>query len=307
MGKEKILSEGMIDTTELKINFSNMNNLILEDELFESKCIKKERDSVKEQTKNVVINLHMITGKYIPIRSLKEYKDTMKGLLEGRMGVINSKEVKMNRVDIAIDLDMDYRDSYKMILFFFALYTESAINSEKEKEQLGSMWSAKNLRTLKESTLRWSNQRYEACFYDKKEESKGRHDFGTRFEFRFKKLSTYSFEKNINKVIDNLKNIENNIEIVEDMFIENLIESYNFAKKTGETRTFSEFVRNNNKYFFTKRVIQEVYKTTGLKGNFTNWFKDFKKGNSKLEYYKKTDVTKFKKVISNALKELKKS
>lgn len=302
-----ITVESIVDTTEIKVGFSNMNTLILDDSLKENKCVKKEKDNIKKQVKTIVINLHMLNGTYIPIKSLKEYKETMKGLLKDRMEVIDHKKVKMNRVDIAVDIDWDFKKNYKFLLFFFALYTENLANSEGDKRILGDMWETTNLKSLRNNSIKWSNSHYEVSFYDKKEESKGMHEFSTRLEFRYKKLSEYNFEKNINKILATLKDVEKNIEHIEEMFAESLVELYRECEDNGEATSYTGFVRAYNKYFFTSRVVELVYKEIGLKGNFKNWMKLFKKKNGKLNFYKKSDVKAFKTTISNSLKELKKS
>ena len=74
---------------------------------------------------------------------------------------------------------------------FFDLYTFKKSNKDR--------WYTINLDSLDKTTIIYKNTNLEVVFYDKEAESGGNHDFATRMEVRFKRLSKMDFEKNLDK------------------------------------------------------------------------------------------------------------
>jgi len=252
---------------------------------------------VEKGNKTVTLNLHRVSGEYRAIKSLKEFKMILSEVLK-QMNIVNEDEVKLNRLDIAIDNDLDFNENFKFFLMLFDLYTFKY--SKKDR------WYTTDLDTLKRTTIIWNNSHYEVVFYDKNEQSGGLHEFKTRMEFRFKRLSKMDFEKHIDKLIDNLKDIEEHIPALEADMASRLTKIWLDESKKGKIKTFSEFVRKYDDYFYTTNVMKLVYKESGLKAACSSWIKDFRKGNT-LEFYSKSNITKTKKQMIKSIKTYKKS
>lgn len=291
----KLLMQCIIDTMSIVIEFENSYNIIVPEYMKE--YVTKEIDKVEKGKKIIKINPHMITGKYKKVESLKELKSIMREVLE-QLSVINQKEVKLNRIDIAIDSDLEFNDNFKFLLMFFDLYTFKKSNKDR--------WYTTDLDTLDRTTIIYKNTNMEVVFYDKKKESCGNHDFATRLEFRFKRLSKMDFEKNLDKVIDSLKDLEEKMPLLEEDMAKRLVKLWEKESKKGKIKTFSEFVRKYDDYFYTTNVIKIVYKESGLKGSCSNWVKKYRLTNN-LEFYSKSNVIKLKKQMIKSIKTYKKS
>lgn len=290
----KVEMQCIIDTVSVIIEFENTHNIIVPE------CMKeytKEIDKVEKGNKIVKINPHMITGKYKKVEGLKDLKNIMREVLE-QLSVINQDKVKLNRIDIAIDNNLNFNDNFKLFLMFFDLYTFKKSNKDR--------WYTTNLDNLDRTTIIYKNTNLEVVFYDKKGESGGNHDFETRMEVRFKRLSKMDFEKNLDKLIESLKDLEEKIPQLEEDMAKRLVKLWKKESEKGKIRTFSEFVRKYDEYFYTVDTMKLVYKETGLKGACSSWVKDFRKANS-LVFYKKTNITKLKNQMIKSVKNYKKS
>lgn len=284
----------IIDTISIKIEISNMTNTVIPDSIRD--FVTRESDDIEKGIKKLTLNINRKTGKYKAIKDLKEFKKVL-GEIMKLMSVQDEKKVKLDRLDIAIDNDLDFNENFKFFLMLFDLYTFNYSKIDR--------WYTTNLDTLKKNTIIWDNSHYEVVFYDKKEQSKGTHEFNTRMEFRFKRLSKMDLEKQIDKLIDNLKDIEENIPLLEQDMANRLIKVWKSESKNGKIKTFSEFVRKYDDYFYTIDIMKLVHKETGLKGSCTSWVKEFRKKNN-LVFYKKTNVTKIKNQMIKSIKTYKK-
>lgn len=291
----KLLMQCIIDTMSVVIEFENSYNIIVPEHMKE--YVTQEIDKVEKGKKIIKFNPHMTTGKYKKVGSLKELKNIMEEVLE-QLSVINQKEVKLNRIDIAIDSDLNFNDNFKFLLMFFDLYTFKKSNKDR--------WYTVNLDTLDKSTIIYKNTNMEVVFYDKEAESGGNHEFSTRMEVRFKRLSKMDFEKNLDKVIDSLKDLEEKMPLLEEDMAKRLVKLWEKESKKGKIKTFSEFVRKYDDYFYTTNVIKIVYKESGLKGSCSNWVKKYRLTNN-LEFYSKSNVVKLKKQMIKSIKTYKKS
>lgn len=290
----KLLMQCIIDTVSIIIEFENTHNIIVPESMKE---YIKEIDKVEKANKIVKVNPHLVSGEYKKVQGLKELKKIMGEVLE-KLSVINKDKIKLNRIDIAIDNNLNFNDNFKLFLMFFDLYTFGKSNKDR--------WYTTNLDTLDKTTIIYKNTNLEVVFYDKEAESGGNHDFSTRMEIRFKRLSKMDFEKNLDKLIDSLKDLEEKIPLLEEDMSKRLIKLWEKESKKGITKTFSEFVRKYNEYFYTIEIIRQVYKATALKGNCTKWISKFREKNS-LEFYKKSNITSLKKQMIKSIKTYKKS
>ena len=67
-------------------------------------------------------------------------------------------------------------------------------------------------------------------------------------------------------------------------------------------RSFSEFVRKYNDYFYTLNILKMVYEGVDLKGGYSNWLRKFRKTNN-IEFYTKTDIKEIQKAMLKSAKE----
>lgn len=286
----------IIDTISISVEFTNIENLIIPQHL---ELVVKESDRISKGTKTLIINLHKFScdKEYKRINSLKEFKKLLEEVLQ-ELRIVNREDIELKRMDIAIDTSLDFNQNFKFFLMLFDLYTFNNAKIDR--------WYTTNLDTLKKNTIIWKNSHYEVVFYDKKEESHGSHDYNTRMEFRFKRLSKMDFEKHIDKLTDNLKDLEENIPELEESMANRLIKLWKEEFEQGEVTTFREFVRKYNIYFYTTNIIKLVYKQTGLKGACSKWIERFRESN-KLEFYSKATIVKMKKDMLKSIKTYKKN
>ena len=286
----------LIDTIKIRTTCENLEDYSSLNDKYSFVKKGSVHDEIRngELYKTLVISANMKENKYKPILSMGNYIDALDDIYK-RMGIKNNQCVELKRIDIAFDSSIDYSENFKKILFLFELITIDYAKSDK--------WYTTNLKTLKNNTVICNGRSVEICFYDKKEESLGNHFANTRFEFRFKRVSSKDFLVHINKVRRILDNIEDSIELLEKNMSERLLNLWHLEKI--EVKSFSEFVRKYNKYFYTINILKYVYAGAGLNGSYTNWIRKFRKSNS-LEFYCKSDVVKFKREVKKAIKNYKK-
>lgn len=293
MKNKKLKAKLLIDTVKLEVRSDNLHCY---SKVTDDYCFIKNgtvSDDIRQDGlyKRLVISPNMITGEYIPIFSINDFVNSMEEVFE-IIGVIENDKINIRRIDIAVDLDIDYIESFKKILFLFELITLEDKKSDR--------WYTTNLNTLKNNSLISKGRSIEICFYNKKEESCQKHYAPTRFEFRFKRVSSKDYLMHINKVKKIVAKIEVSILRLEENMSARLISLWDSEKK--EVKSFSEFVRRYDRYFYTIRILEHVYKRAGLSGNFNNWLKKFRKNNDLL-LFSKSDVIRFKCEVNKAIKE----
>ena len=67
---------------------------------------------------------------------------------------------------------------------------------------------------------------------------------------------------------------------LKENMISRLTNLFEIELKNGSVTDFTDFVRKYDKYFYTSGIVKGVYSAVGHEGNFTNWFKYFKKTNT---------------------------
>ena len=127
------------------------------------------------------------------------------------------------------------------------------------------------------------------------------HPFETRIEFRYKRLSKdlADTEVYLHKVMDKVREMDGKLLQLEDNMSKRLIKLYQLEK--DNVKSFSEFVRKYNDYFYTLNILKEVYKSTGMKGGYKNWVDKFRKTNQ-LEFYAAKDIKELQKAILKSVK-----
>lgn len=283
----------LIDSLRLSIDSQYLENYMLINCLpFVSR--NKINDKIDNGclTKMMVINPNNFTGKYNPIHTMKNFEAIMEKIYVLSRIKDNSK-VNLHRIDIALDSSITFEKNFKFLLFIFELVT---INYDKSDK-----WYTTNLNTLKSNTIIMKTRSIEICFYNKAEESNSRHYANTRCEFRFLRVSDKNYEKHINKINKMLTNIEKSVTNLELLMSQRLIYLWQDEFIKGHIKSFSEFVRKYNVYFYTTNIVMAVYNATELKGSYKKWIDRFRETNNILELFTVSDVIYFRKAVNKSI------
>ncbi|MGL4569438.1 MAG: hypothetical protein ACRDCB_11875 [Clostridium sp.] len=283
----------LIDSMKISVESDNTRNYMsINTQRFISK--NKVNDKITEGclTKIMVINPNKFTYKYTPIHSFKEFHNTMDNIYSA-LTVKDTTKVNIHRLDVALDSSIDFEANFKFLLFIFELLTIGYSKADK--------WYTTNLNTLKRNTIIIKTRSIEICFYNKAEESNNRHYCNTRCEFRFLRISDKNYKAHFNKILLMIKKMETLIPQLEVLMSQRLISLWQSEVITGEIKSFSEFVRKYNVYFYTNTIIKTVYLSTGLKGNYKKWIDRFRETNNQLELFTNSDVIYFRKQVKKSL------
>lgn len=281
-----------IDTLETKEPLTNRTNL--------------ETNDLRGTETRYDKNMNIIT-KYNPNKVDSQYsKDyklskTIKDLntLQTQLTVINKEQVAIRRIDIATDISKDFDDISK-----FLDLTHKCIRA---KELNGKAWSNVDETDLNTSNYLYRNRfKLEIEFYNKKKESNNKANYPTRLELRFLRISSKDFKLHINNAITLWKSLPLNLEQVELQISEILIKKWLQEKSINPKLKFSTFVYKYSKYIYTQNILKSIYSQTELTRSFKSWLQDYRKTYS-IEFYTKSDLTKFSKNVVKSLKDYLKS
>ena len=269
-------------------------------EMFKALNYGKRTDNFEKGIIHLVVKVHNIyrtKEKELYVKSYSELKGIMKQLYKD-MGVENMKELTLPRVDIAIDRPIGFAESFKEHLYLFELVTYGSKKNTR--------WYTTNVDTLEPNSIKLSNSSFEVSFYNKEEESCGEYEYKTRLEFRIKRLKTHDIDIAIDKLIEKISKIDENIENVTSDMIERLIKKWDRDKKKKPNLTFTAFVCANDNYFYNMDILKSVYSHVGLKSVVSEWIRKFRKTND-IEFISNRQILITKKDIIREIKRYKKS
>ena len=283
--EEKQEFSTIIDTMEIKLKLTNVQDLNrISIDNFE--YIKSVRTNLEKSEMIIALSLNRRQGHYNRLTTLSENGEEFKAMLKD-FGVVIHEDVKLNRLDISIDTQLDFDDNFKYFLYMFELCTYTDKRADK--------WYTTNLNTLKNNTIKQMGRKLQVVFYDKNDESNGRHLYNSRMEFRFLDISSADFKKHIDKLTELINSIEQNIELLDKNMSARICRLYDNAIKKHDVKTLSEFVRMYDKYIYTSNILKELYDYVGLKGTYNNWLREFRRNNEgKLKLFTTNDVKKYK-------------
>lgn len=291
MTKNKVEFKSVIDTIAVKVDINNLNDFtIVSNDNYD--YIERLSDSFDNSKMSLKVNLHTKYGEMV-LDSAKKYNSALNSSL-AELGVLNLNEVELNRIDVALDTnDYTMQKDFKKMLFAYELLTIKHKKSDR--------WYTTNLNTLQRNTIKLYDSRFELEIYDKAKVSNNMHPFSTRVEFRYKRLNKELKESDVylNKVMDKIKEMDGKLLQLEDNMSKRLIKLYQADK--DNVKSFSEFVRKYNDYFYTLNILKEVYKATGMKGGYKNWVDKFRKTNQ-LEFYTAKDIKELQKAMLKSVK-----
>lgn len=291
MTKNKAEFVTVIDTIAVKVDINNLNDFtIVSNDNYD--YIERLSDSFDNSKMSLKVNLHNKYGE-MTLNSFKKYSCALNESLAD-IGVLNLNEVELNRIDVALDTnDYTMQKDFKRMLFAYELLTIKHKKSDR--------WYTTNLNTLERNTIKLYDSRFELEIYDKAKASNNMHPFSTRVEFRYKRLSKDIKESNVylDKVAEKVKEMDGKLLQLEDNMSKRLIKLYQADK--DNVKSFSEFVRKYNDYFYTINILKEVYKSAKLKGSYSNWLRDFRRSNQ-LEFYTSKDIKELQKAMLKSVK-----
>lgn len=291
MTKNKAEFVTVIDTVAVRVDINNLNDFkIVSNDNYD--YIERLSDDFDNSKMTLKVNLHTRYGE-MTLNSFKKYNSALNSSLAD-IGVLNLNEVELNRIDVALDTnDYSMQKDFKKMLFAYELLTIKHKKSDR--------WYTTNLNTLERNTIKLYDSRFELEIYDKAKASNNMHPFSTRVEFRYKRLNKDLKESNVylDKVAEKVKEMDGKLLQLEDNMSKRLIKLYQADK--DNVKSFSEFVRKYNDYFYTLNILKEVYKATGMKGGYKNWVDKFRKTNQ-LEFYTAKDIKELQKAMLKSVK-----
>ena len=291
MTKNKAEFKSIIDTIAIRTDINNVNDFtVVNNENYE--YINKLTDSFDNSQMTLKVNLHTKFGEMV-LDSAKKFNNALEESLSD-MGVIEMDNVELTRVDIALDTNnYTMQQDFKRMLFCYELLTI--------KHKRDDRWYTTDLNTLQRNTIKLYGDRFELEIYDKAKASNNMHPFSTRIEFRYKRLNKDIADNEIylKKTIDKIEEMDGKLLQLEENMSKRLIKLYQADK--DNVKSFSEFVRKYNDYFYTLNILKEVYKATGMKGSYKGWLDNFRLKN-KLEFYTAKDIKELQKAMKKSVK-----
>lgn len=291
MIRNKAEFKSVIDTIAIKTDINNVNDFtVVNNENYE--YINKLSDSFDNSQMMLKVNLHTKYGEMV-LDNVKKFNTALEESLND-MGVIEMSNVELTRVDIALDTNnYTMQQDFKRMLFCYELLTI--------KHKRDDRWYTTDLNTLQRNTIKLFGDRFELEIYDKAKASNNMHPFSTRIEFRYKRLNKDIADNEIylKKTIDKIEEMNGKLLQLEENMSKRLIKLYQADK--DNVKSFSEFVRKYNDYFYTLNILKEVYKNSGMRGSYKNWLDTFRKTNT-LEFYTAKDIKELQKAMKKSVK-----
>lgn len=291
MTKNKAEFKSVIDTIAIRTDINNVKDFtVVNNENYE--YINKLTDSFDNSQMTLKVNLHTRYGEMV-LDNVKKFNTALEESLSD-MGVVEMSNVELTRVDIALDTNnYTMQQDFKKMLFCYELLTI--------KHKRDDRWYTTDLNTLQRNTIKLFGDRFELEIYDKAKASNNMHPFQTRIEFRYKRLNKDIADNEIylKKTIDKIEEMDGKLLQLEENMSKRLIKLYQADK--DNVKSFSEFVRKYNDYFYTLNILKEVYKASGMKGSYKGWLDNFRLKN-KLEFYTSKDIKELQKAMKKSVK-----
>ena len=213
------------------------------------------------------------------------------------MGIKDNSKIELTRLDYCFDYKNNFDDMFKLNNMLSVLY------GLEIKAELQDMIESNTLLEQQKASIRTTNRgkTKELYIYNKKLESKGRHPFDTRQEFRLKRLQNKTIIQAIDSTYQLLNRLYNNFYAAEQLKINCLYALY--VKEVGEQQiaSFSNFVMKYNSEIVTREICKELYYRTGHHGKFDNWLKKYKKSGRKINFISKTQLYKMLKDMKRSM------
>lgn len=218
---------------------------------------------------------------------------TFKAMLSAILDKYNITEYTLKRVDVAINMTLDYEDCYKLNAYLSNLDCTRA----GAKNHFYS-----NDFKMNHRNLIVKQGHYVSEFYNKKIESNGCNYAKTRLEFRYINIDVLSFEYAIDRTIKNLNQVLNSrvINEVNERLIEDISAQYAKEREKRAIKSFTEFICKYSTFIFNKRILYGVYHRC-MKGTATSWFAKYKQSRN-IEFIYKRDLINYTAMLKESLR-----
>lgn len=234
----------------------------------------------------------------IELTNIKETLDFIEGI-KIQLGLNNGY---LKRVDFSVDLKIDFENNKKL----FRLLLE-CLNLKRNS---GGMYETKKpiLENRNTGNFKIMSKRLQTTIYnssDKNRMSQTRFEnriLDIRAEEELKKRLMHELKKHIKE----LEKLESLVPIVENYYINYLLNEYNKGIKNN-FRTFTEFIvwADYEDLILTENILKELLKNSGLKSTLKRFLNDFRKLRPcTLKFSNKTEIKKMLIKLKKALKEL---
>lgn len=264
--------------------------------------------------------LNGVLEKYTYLIGVEEVLITIKAsnILNGGIELINLSETMeiieditlkfnlvfetLSRVDFSVDLLGTVKENKKKFILFLECL-------DLKRKGMGMYETKKPVRQNKKTgNLKISTNRVQTTIYDCIDKPRLAN---TRIENRIVNIRTKEVIKKriqleMKKYIKELNKLEELVPLVEDFYINFLIEQYRVTKGK-HFNTFTGFIEwaDFENLILTERVLKDVLKASGLKISFKEFVRKFKKVRpNTLNYSGKTEVKKLSLLIKKELKKV---
>ena len=254
---------------------------------FHRKKIGADRDSYQEMW--LIINPNNYPQKRDDgIRDFESFKEALGVIL----AKYNITEYTLHRVDVAVNMTIDYNECYKINAYLSNL-DGARIGT---KNHFYSNDFEMNHRNLLVKTTPYCSE-----FYNKKVESNGSNYANTRLEFRYVGVKGLSLESAVEQTVINLSRMLNsrNIKAVTERLTADLSAQYLKERKARTIKTFTEFICKYSDFIFNKSILYGVYHRC-MTGTATSWFAKFKKTHN-IELIYKSELVEYTNMLKESL------
>lgn len=215
----------------------------------------------------------------------------------------NLEKGRLKRVDFSVDMLEDYvskKKAFRLILECLE-YKRKGHGVYETKKPIGLGRSTGNLKI--------KSKRLETSFYDCSD--KKNRIQKSRFENRILDIQTPEVVKKrivyeLKGYLKEFQNLEEYISIVEDKYINFLIEKY-FETKGKNFNTFTEFIvwADYEGLILTERILKEVLKASGVTTRLKAFLREFRRLRpNALRFTNKTELKSIVKIIKKSLKKM---
>lgn len=293
--EEKVVNREHLVPFNLKVNYKSFEMAILK---IEGQGLAKVSYTSEQDMPAIIFDGNTMIFKD-GLRILKRYdkekllnsKADSKNILKNFRLVIQ-EDAKVNKVAINIDTELSFDKNLKYFLYMFELYTYSNKKSDK--------WYTINLNTLKHSTLKKTGKKLQVKFYDRNDKNSSKNLYNSRMEFRFLDILSCDLNNHIQKLMNLIDVIDQNIELLDKNMSDRIIKLYDYEINQKSVKSLSEFIRKYERYIYTDTILKNLYEHITLKGCYSEWLRNYRRTN-KIELFTKMDVNKYK---SNCLKSI---
>lgn len=208
----------------------------------------------------------------------------------------------LSRVDFSVDLLETVKENKKKFILFLECL-------DLRRKGTGMFETKKPVKQNKKTgNLKISTNRVQTTIYDCMDKPRLAN---TRIEnrivnIRAKEIIKKRIQFELKKYIKELHKLEELVPMVEDFYINFLIEEYK-ESKGKHFRTFTGFIEwaDKEKLILTERILKEVLKASGIKTRFQIFVREFRRTRKESLIF--TSKTELKKFILLLKKELKKT